>query len=331
MSKINQFPQINQIKQHKTKHSNKKSQFNEEFKLNLTKKVNAYNSQIDNINQKLENGDLNSVKELERLGISYTQEEFKGGYRINYDYNDVYYTISYNEIKSNNNFHNEKPVISRLNNESYDIIQNMIDEKNQEIFDEMMSIVPPTPPNFSNYQNEDDYNIALNKYDEDVKKYEEAIKQHNKETDVLEYLSTIISEKQRLNEFNKNINDAINDIKQNGNANNTIAINQLKEYANDFKSKVEEKIYYTQELNNCISALDKLVIPIPPTISSSKNEEDYTKELEQYQADTSKYEMEEAAIQLRLQMINKKLQILDALLENMYSSDYETSTSLFWS
>ena len=302
MLNINKYSPVNQHNNIKKNYRYNDKPFKDSFMLNLTHKENSFDKNFENINENLENGDLNAIKDLENLGISYTKEERPNGYKISYEYENTNYTISYSEVNKQIEMGNKKTTNDKLDKEGYDIILNFIEKANQENAEEFMNLAVPQAPNSKDYQNESEYNAALEQYHKDYESYNNAVKQHNKETSVLEYLSTIISEKQRLKEFDTNIKNTILNIQQNGHKNREKTIYQLKEYANDFKSKVNEKLYFKSQLYDCKTDLNNLEIPNFPVKENYTSENEYEKAYQNYEIKTSQYNMDQTAIELKMQM-----------------------------
>ena len=286
---------------------------NPKFKLNLLKN-NITEGRLDKISEKLEDGHIEALKELEQAGISYTTEEKDNGYKVKFEVADTKYTISYIDnsyskpnlnIKDYNKTHINQQ--NNYSNELQDLISKSINELQQKV--EEMAI--PTPPSTNNFETTEDYNNALNDYYIATENYEKNAEFYWDIIADLKTANSISEEQERLEQFDSKVKKLVSKV------NNKEEVKEILDTAKDFKEKVNEKISCEKDLKECIESIISLKAPNPP-IADTMSADEYKKQFEIYTKLQEQYNQEKEMLEKREEMLSRKLQLFETLLNGMF-------------
>ena len=291
---------------------------NQSFKLNIQKTTNISEETIDKISEQLEDGNFEAIEQLERAGISYTTEEKDNGYKVKFEHGDTKYTITYINNSQDKFKPQIKPELQQVNNQKYsNDLQDILSNSLSQLEEKVKEMAVPTPPMVDGYKTEEEYQNALKKYQADTEKYDKDSAEYWDIITDLRVANSISKEQERIERFDEHIKELINNVKKENSTNGKEQIQEILDYANDFKTKVNEKISCEKELNDCIDTIISLKAPNPPQVGALTLEE-YEKQMEIYTKLCEQYNREKEILEKREEMLSKKLQLFESLLDGMF-------------
>lgn len=139
---------------------------------------------IEDVIERLENGERASLAELDKNGISYTLEEREDGYKTRFENDGIKYTISYVDSSfSGSEKLPVEPPYSNVKDATKEELNQIIDtlfRQGETMFQEFEKLSIPTPPLVSEYPEEKDYAQAYEQYQDDVDMYDKHLLEYNK-------------------------------------------------------------------------------------------------------------------------------------------------------